>query len=175
MQENAEYSASLCLRCAHKLAMHKKQRRNGVNMLKEFKKFALRGNVFDLAVGIIIGGAFTTIVNSLVNDIVMPIFSIFTKRIDFSNRFIALDGKHYNTLEQAQEKTATINYGMFLSGVLNFIIMAFVVFLMVRAINKLKRPEPVITPETRKCPYCLSDIPVQATRCPFCTSQVEEK
>ncbi len=144
-------------------------------MLKEFKKFALRGNMIDLAVGIIIGGAFTGIVNSLVNDIIMPILSIFTKNIDFTNLFISLDGVKYDTIEAAKAaKAATINYGTFLSGVLNFLIMAFVVFLMVRWINKLKRPEPQATPTTKKCHYCLSDININASKCPYCTSDVSE-
>ena len=127
-------------------------------MLKEFKKFALRGNMVDLAVGIIIGGAFTGIVNSFVNNIIMPLLSVFTNKINFSNLFIALDGKHYDSLELAQKaKVATINYGQFLTGVIDFIIMAFVVFLIVQWLNKLrKKEEPVVT--TKKCPYCMSDI-----------------
>ncbi len=141
-------------------------------MLKEFKKFALRGNMIDLAVGIIIGGAFSSIVNSLVNDIIMPILSLFTKNIDFANWFIALDGNQYKTLAEAQEKTATVNYGLFISGVINFIIMAFVVFLLVKWINKLKKPEPAAAPSTKKCPYCLTDINLNATKCPSCTSEV---
>jgi large conductance mechanosensitive channel len=144
-------------------------------MLKEFKKFALKGNMIDLAVGIIIGGAFSSIVNSLVNDIIMPVLGLFTNSIDFTNWFIALDGESYATLEAAQaEGAATINYGLFLSGVLNFIIMAFVVFLLVRWINKLKKPEPVAAPSTKKCPYCLTDINMDATRCPNCTSEVPQ-
>jgi large conductance mechanosensitive channel len=146
------------------------------SMLKEFKKFALRGNMIDLAVGIIIGGAFTGIVNSLVNDIVMPLLSILTRNIDFTELFISLDGKHYESLEAAKiAKAATLNYGTFLSGILNFIIMAFVVFLMVRWINKLKKPELEATPTTKKCQYCLSDININATKCPHCTSDVTEK
>jgi len=142
-------------------------------MLKEFKKFALRGNMIDLAVGIIIGGAFSSIVNSLVNDIIMPILSLFTKSIDFTNWFFSLDGIHYDTLAEAQEKgAATVNYGVFISGVLNFVIMAFVVFLLVRWINKLKKPEPAAAPTTKKCPYCFTDIHLDATKCPNCTSEV---
>lgn len=144
-------------------------------MLKEFKKFALRGNMIDLAVGIIIGGAFSGIVNSLVNDIVMPLLSLLTKRIDFTNLFIALNGKHYDTLELAKaDGAATVNYGVFISGVLNFIIMAFVVFLMVRWINKLKRPEQAAALTTKSCPYCLSDININATKCPQCTADIEK-
>lgn len=145
------------------------------DILKEFKKFALRGNMIDLAVGIIIGGAFTSIVNSLVNDIIMPILSLFTKNIDFSNLFIALNGQHYETLAEAQSKgVATVNYGTFLSGLLNFIIMAFVVFLIVKWLNKLKRPEPVAAPTTKKCPYCLTDINMNASKCPNCTSDIND-
>lgn len=145
-------------------------------MLKEFKKFALRGNMIDLAVGIIIGGAFSGIVNSLVNDIVMPLFSLLTRNIDFTNLFISLDGEHYDTLELAKSAGApTVNYGVFISGVLNFIIMAFIVFLMVRWINKLKKPEPVSAPTTKACPYCFTDINIKATKCPHCTSEVAEE
>ena len=142
-------------------------------MLREFKKFAFRGNMIDLAVGIIIGGAFSSIVNSLVNDIVMPILGVFTQGIDFSNWFLSLDGKHYDTIQKAQEAgAATINYGTFISGVLNFIIMAFVVFLLVKWVNKLKKPEPVAAPSTKKCPHCFNDININASRCPHCTSDL---
>ncbi len=141
-------------------------------MLKEFKKFALRGNMIDLAVGIIIGGAFSGIVNSLVNDIVMPILSLFTKNINFTDWFIALDGEDYGTLAAAKaEGAATINYGVFISGLLNFIIMAFVVFLIVRWINKLRKPEQAPA-TTKKCPRCFSDINIEATKCPSCTADI---
>lgn len=145
-------------------------------MLKEFKKFALRGNMIDLAVGIIIGGAFNAIVNSLVNDIVMPLLSVFTKKIDFTNLFIALDGGTYETLEEAKSLgVSTLNYGLFLSGVLNFLIMAFVVFLMVRWINKLRKPEVAAAPTTKKCPHCMSDIHKDATKCPHCTGNIDKE
>lgn len=144
-------------------------------MLKEFKKFALKGNMIDLAVGIIIGGAFSGIVNSMVNDIIMPLLSLLTKDINFTDLFISLNGTHYDTLELAKaEGAATLNYGVFISGVLNFLIMAFVVFLMVRWINKLKRPEPVGAPTTKKCPHCFSDVNIKATKCAFCTSDIVE-
>jgi len=144
-------------------------------MLKEFKKFALRGNMIDLAVGIIIGGAFTSIVNSLVNDIIMPILSIFTRNIDFTNLFIPLDGKDYETLEAAKAAgAATISYGAFITGVLNFLIMSFVVFLLVRWINKFKKPEPTVT-TTKQCPYCFTDINIKATKCPHCTADIKEQ
>ncbi|MBZ2175487.1 large conductance mechanosensitive channel protein MscL [Schnuerera sp. xch1] len=144
-------------------------------MLKEFKNFALKGNMIDMAVGIIIGGAFNGIVNSLVNDIVMPILSIFTKRIDFSKLFIALDGKKYATIEAAQKaNVATLNYGTFISGVLNFLIMAFVVFIIIKWINKLRKPAPVAEPTTKKCPYCYSEVHIDATKCPHCISDLTE-
>ena len=146
-------------------------------MLKEFKKFALRGNVMDMAVGVIIGGAFNSLVSSLVNDVIMPILSLFTGKLDFSNWFIALDGKHYDTLALAQEAgVATVNFGTFISGVLNFIIMAFVVFLIVKGMNSLKKeetPAPA-APTTKKCPHCMSEIDIKATRCPHCTSELSE-
>lgn len=144
-------------------------------MLKEFKKFALRGNMMDLAVGVIIGGAFNSLVTSLVNDIIMPFLSLFTGKLDFSNWFIALDGKKYETLAMAQEAgVATVNFGTFLSGILNFIIMAFVVFLIVKGMNSLKKEEAPAAPTTKKCPHCMSVIDIKATRCPHCTSELDE-
>lgn len=144
-------------------------------MLTEFKKFALRGNMIDLAVGVIIGGAFNSIVTSLVNDIIMPILSVFTGKLDFTNYFFALDGEKYAKLADAQAAgTATINYGAFITGVINFIIMAFVVFIIVRQINKLRdKNAPVVEPTTKKCPHCMSEINKNAIRCAFCTSEVE--
>lgn len=145
--------------------------------MAEFKKFALKGNMIDLAVGVIIGGAFNSLVSSLVNDIIMPALSIFTGKMDFANWFLALDGNTYETIEAAKEAgVATINYGNFISGIINFIIMAFVVFMMVRAINKLKKDEPAApaAPTTKKCPFCKTDIPLEATKCPHCTSTLEE-
>jgi len=154
-----------------------KVKKEGVGMLKEFKKFALKGNMIDLAVGIIIGGAFSSIVNSLVNDIIMPIFSLITKNIDFTDWFFALNGKTYATLQQAKDDgAATINYGLFLSGVLNFLIMSFVVFLIVRWINKIKKPDtPAPAPATKKCPYCQTDIHQQAIKCPHCTADLNQQ
>ena len=145
-------------------------------MLKEFKKFIMRGNMIDLAVGVIIGGAFNALVTSLVNDVFMPVISIFTGAIDFNNWFISLDGNSYATLAAAQEAgAATINYGSFISGIINFVIMAFVVFLVVKAINKLHVEKPAEeVPVTKKCPYCQSEISLEATRCPHCTSVLEE-
>lgn len=144
-------------------------------MFKEFKKFALRGNMIDLAVGVIIGGAFNGIVTSLVNDIIMPILSIFTGNLDFSNWFFAVNGETYATIAAAQKDgVATINYGVFITGILNFLIMAFVIFIIVRQMNKLREKNaPVVEPTTKKCPHCLSDINIKATKCPYCTSEVE--
>ncbi len=147
--------------------------------IAEFKKFIMRGNVIDLAVGVIIGGAFQSIVKSLVDDIFMPIISLATKGIDFSNWFIALDGNKYGTLAQAQEAgAAVISYGNFISAVINFIIMAFIIFLFVKAINtlaeKTKKAEEPAAPTTKKCPYCMSEIDIEATKCPHCTSSLEE-
>ena len=142
-------------------------------MLKEFKKFIMRGNVMDMAVGVIIGGAFQAIVNSLVNDIVMPLIGILTGGLDFSSLFIALDGNTYETLAAAQEAgAATLNYGTFISAIINFLIMAFVIFMVVKGINKMHKPEEA--PKTTKvCPYCKSEISKDATKCPHCTSDLE--
>ena len=119
---------------------------------KEFRDFAVKGNMMDLAVGMIVGTAFTGIVKSLVDDIFMPVISIFTGKLDFTNWFIALDGKEYATLELAKEAgAATLNYGNFISGLINFIIMALVVFMIVKALNKLKKEEPKAAPTTKKC------------------------
>ena len=144
-------------------------------MLKEFKEFAIKGNMIDLAVGVIIGGAFNAIVTALVNDIIMPVLSLFTGKLDFTNLFIALDGGDYSTLAEAQELgVATINYGSFITGIINFIIMAFVVFIIVRSINKVRRKEEPVKPVTVKnCPYCYTDIHIDASRCPNCTSELE--
>jgi large conductance mechanosensitive channel len=143
-------------------------------MLSEFKAFISRGNVLDLAVGVIIGAAFGKIVTSLVNDVVMPPIGMIIGQIDFKNLFVPLNGQHYASLADAQKAAApTINYGVFLNTVLEFLIVAFVIFLMVRQINRLKTPAPTPpTPEARDCPFCLSRIPLKATRCPQCTSDV---
>lgn len=148
-------------------------------MLKEFKEFAIKGNMLDMAVGVIIGGAFSGLVTSLVNSVVMPLLSVFTGKLDFSQLFIAMDGNHYATLADAEAAGASVvAYGSFISQVLNFVIMAFVVFLFVRMINKLrssgkKEEAPAPAPTTKKCPYCASEIAIEATRCPHCTSELE--
>ena len=146
--------------------------------LKEFKEFISKGNVIDLAVGVIIGGAFSGIVTSLVTNIVTPLISILTGRIAFADLFIALDGKEYATLEAATEAGAsTVNYGLFIEGVINFLVTAFVIFLMVRFINKIRNrnKEEVVeaAPTTKVCPFCKSEIAIDATRCAHCTSEVE--
>ena len=145
-----------------------------MSMAKEFREFAARGNVVDLAVGVILGAAFGKIITSLVNDIVMPPIGMAIGRIDFKNLYISLNGQRYASLADAQKAgIATINYGVFLNTVLEFLIVAFVIFLMVRQINRLKTPEPSApTPEARDCPFCLSRVPIKATRCPHCTSEI---
>jgi large conductance mechanosensitive channel len=145
-------------------------------MWKDFKEFAMRGNVIDLAVGIIIGAAFNNIVNSLVNDIVMPPIGLLLQGVDFTNLFITLSGEEYETLAAAQEAgAATINYGVFINTLLNFLIVAFVVFLLVSYINKIRRQEedaPEVEPTTKECPVCFTVIPIKAHRCPNCTSEL---
>jgi large conductance mechanosensitive channel len=150
-------------------------------MLKEFKEFAMRGNVVDMAVGIIIGGAFGTIVKSLVSDVLMPPLGLLMGGIDFSNFFLVLkDGAKaaapYAALTDAQAAGAvTINYGVFINTVISFLIVAFAVFLLIKGINNLHRKEQAAPPEvtTRECPFCLSTIAIKATRCPNCTSEVK--
>ena len=143
-------------------------------MLKEFKEFAMRGNVVDLAIGVIIGGAFGKIVSSLVNDVIMPPIGLVLGNVDFSNLFFNLSGGSYATLADAQTAGAvTINYGMFLNTVIDFLIVAFVIFLLIRQVNKLQKPALESEPTTRDCPFCLSAIPLKATRCPQCTSEIK--
>ena len=147
-------------------------------MFKEFKAFALRGNVLDLAVGIIIGGAFGTIVKSLVDDVIMPPVGLALGDVDFSNLFVLLKpgaklAPPYATVEQAHAAGAvTVNYGQFINNVITFIIVAFAVFLIVRAANRLKPQDASAAPTTKDCPYCRMAIPVGATRCPHCTTEL---
>ena len=145
-------------------------------MFAEFREFAMKGSVIDLAVGIVIGAAFTSIVNSFVEDILMPPIGMLLGNVDFSNLFISLDGSSYPSLSAAQEAgAATLNYGLFINNVINFLIVAFAIFLIVRQVNRMKgqlapkKEEPVTTKE---CPYCRSTISIEATRCPFCTSEL---
>ena len=144
-------------------------------MFKEFREFIRRGSVLDLAVGIIIGAAFTGIVNSLVKDIVMPPIGLILGEVDFSNLYINLSRTAYDSLAAAQAAgAATINYGLFANALINFLIVAFVVFLVVKSFNRMKRaevPEPA-APTTKKCTFCMSEIAIEASRCPHCTSQL---
>jgi large conductance mechanosensitive channel len=144
-------------------------------MLKEFKEFAMRGNVLDMAVGIIIGAAFGKIITSFVSDILMPPIGLLLGKVDFSGLFINISGQTYATLAEAKKAgAATLNYGLFLNTVLDFLIVAFAIFLLIRQVNKLQRqPEPApVEPTTKDCPYCLSAVPLKAIRCGHCTSQI---
>lgn len=143
-------------------------------MFKEFKEFALKGNVIDLAVGVIIGGAFGKIVSSLVDDVIMPPIGKMMGGLDFKSLFINLSDIPYATIADAKKAGApTINYGIFANTVIDFVILAFVIFLMVRKINSLKRAEAPAPVTTKACPFCLSDIPLKAKRCPHCTSAID--
>jgi len=140
-------------------------------MLSEFKKFIMRGNVLDLAVGVIIGGAFGKIVASLVADMLMPVLGLALGKIDFSSLFIALNGESYANLAAAKAaKAPTLNYGVFINTVIEFLIIAFAIFLVVKAANRFQKPEPVAAPTTKDCPQCCTAIPLAAKRCPACTS-----
>lgn len=142
-------------------------------MIKEFKEFAMRGNVLDMAVGIIIGAAFGQIVTSFVQDVLMPPIGRLLGKADFSNLFVNLSGTHYDTIAAAKAAgAATLNYGLFLNTIINFLIVAFAVFLLVRQVNRLAPKPPPPPPATRDCPYCLSAIPIQATKCAHCTSEL---
>lgn len=156
-------------------------------IIGEFKEFIMRGNVIDLAVGVIIGGAFQAIVNSMVNDIIMPVISLATKGMDFANKFIILSklpegAEAPATLAAAQEQgLATLSYGSFITAVINFLIMAVIIFFMVKGINKIstlgkkKEEEVPEEPTTKTCPFCKSEIAVDATKCPHCTSDIPEE
>ena len=142
-------------------------------MLKEFREFAMKGNVLDMAIGIIIGGAFGKIVTSVVSDILMPPIGLLMGKVDFSSLFINLSGQPQPSLTAAKAAGApTINYGVFFQTILDFVIVAFVIFVLVKQINRLKR-EPPASPTTKDCPYCLSTIPIRATRCGHCTSDLK--
>ena len=153
-------------------------------LMDDFKKFAVQGNMLDMAVGMIIGAAFKDIVNSVVNDLIMPVVSMFTGKVDFANMFIALDGNAYATLEDAKAATSVIAYGQFVTQVINFVILAFVIFMMVKGVNKLRTaaekpaeapaPAAPAEPTEKTCPFCQSTISIKATRCPHCTSELTE-
>ena len=147
-------------------------------MWEEFKNFAMKGNVLDLAIGVVIGGAFGKIVTSLVDDIIMPIFGSLVGKVDFSNLYINLSGTNFNSLKEAKAAgAATINYGLFLNNIINFLIIAFSIFIVIRQANKfrdfaiIKKKEEA--PTSKKCKYCFTEIDIKATRCPNCTSILE--
>ncbi len=148
-------------------------------MLKEFKEFAMRGNVLDMAIGVIIGAAFGKIVTSLVNDIIMPPIGKLMGGMDFANLFVTLNGATYASLAEAQAAGApTINYGVFISTVIDFIIIAFVIFMIVKQVNRLKKqpqPAPTEAPTTMECPFCVTTISVRAVKCPNCSSDLSAK
>lgn len=149
--------------------------------MDEYKSFAMKGNILDLAIGVVIGSAFTNIVNTLVSSTIMPVISLFTNKVDLSTLFIALNGKFYNTIAEAKATGAIVlEYGALLNAMLNFFIISFTLFLIVRYLNKVKAKtnlkdaeEKVAT--TKECPYCLSLVPIKAQKCAFCTSDLEEK
>ncbi len=145
-------------------------------MLKEFKEFVLRGSVLDLAVAVIIGGAFGRIVTSLVNDVLMPPIGLLVGKVDFGSLYLNLSGETYATLAEAQKAGAPIiKYGMFINAAIDFVIIAFVIFLMIRVANRLqfKKTEAPAAPTTKECPFCLSVIPIKATRCAHCTAELK--
>jgi large conductance mechanosensitive channel len=143
-------------------------------MLKEFKEFIAKGNVIDLAVGLVIGAAFGKIITSLVNDIVMPPIGMLLGGVDFANLFVTLKGAHFDTLKAAKEGGAvTVNYGAFINTCIEFLIVAFVIFLVIKAINRMKREPAELPPTMKSCAYCCSSIAVEATRCPQCTSELK--
>jgi large conductance mechanosensitive channel len=147
-----------------------------MSMLKEFREFVMRGNVLDLAVGIIIGAAFGKIVSSFVNDILMPPIGLLLAKVDFSNLFLNLSGTPYASLAEAKAAgAATLNYGLFLNAVIDFLIVSFAIFLLIQQANRLKRQLEAApaAPTTKECPYCLSTVPLKATRCAACTSELK--
>jgi large conductance mechanosensitive channel len=142
-------------------------------MLKEFRDFAIKGNVIDLAIAVIMGIAFGAIISSLVNDMIMPIIGYALGGVNFNDLFISLSGTAYASLAAAKAAGApTINYGVFINTIINFIIVAFVLFLLVRSINRLKKAPAPVAPNTKDCPFCFTQIPIPATRCPNCTSEL---
>lgn len=156
--------------------LEQKTRKKAKGFLKEFKEFATKGNVVDMAVGVMVGTAFTKIVNSLVNDVITPSLSLLTGQVDFSSLFVALDGNTYATAQEAATAGATvINYGQFITNIVDFLMIALCLFIILKVAFKFKRkkedpPKPITT---KKCPYCLNEIPLEATRCGHCTSEIE--
>ena len=143
-------------------------------MLKEFKEFAMRGNVMDMAIGIIIGAAFGKIVSSFVSDVLMPPLGLLMGNSDFSNKFLTLKGDSFATLDAAKEAGAvTMNYGLFLNTIIDFVIIAFAIFIIIKQINRMKKKPEAAPPNTKECPYCLAAIPIKASRCGHCTSELK--
>ncbi len=143
-------------------------------MWKQFKEFIMRGNVLDLAVAVVIAAAFGKVVTSFVSDILMPPIGLILGKVDFSNLFVTLSGKSFTSLAEAKAAgAATLNYGIFLNTIIDFLIVAFAIFLVVRAANRLQKPAAAAPPSTKECPYCASAIALKATRCPQCTSQLQ--
>jgi large conductance mechanosensitive channel len=148
-------------------------------IIKEFKEFAMKGNMVDLAIGVIVGGAFGKVVTSIVNDIIMPPIGLLLGKVDFKELFISLNGKHYDTIADAKLDNAapTLNYGMFINTLLDFLIVSFVIFITVKQLNRFRKKQeekPDPKKETKECPECLSDIPKEAARCKFCTAKLDE-
>lgn len=145
-------------------------------MIKEFREFAVKGSAMDMAVGIIIGAAFGTVVKSLVDDVIMPPIGLLLGKVDFSNLFLNLSGGDYTSVAAAREAgAATLNYGLFINNVISFVIVAFAVFLLVKTLNHLRREESVEEEATvKECPFCHTEIPLAAVRCPHCTSELAE-
>src|ERR1035437_3520219 len=145
-----------------------------MKVLKEFREFAMRGNVLDMAIGIIIGTAFGKIITSLVNDILMPPIGVLLGKMDFASLFVSISSQHYQRLADAKAAgAATINYGLFLNTIIDFVVVAFIIFLLIRQVNRFKKKEEPAVPVTKDCPYCLSAVSVKATRCPHCTSELK--
>jgi len=143
-------------------------------MLKEFKSFAMKGNVIDLATGVIIGAAFGKIVSSLVNDIIMPVLSLITGKLDIAKLFIALDGKVYDSIEIAKAANiATLNYGLFISNIIDFLLIAFSIFIIIKQLDRFKPKPAAALPATKTCQYCQSSIHIKAVKCPHCASNIE--
>ena len=142
-------------------------------MLKEFREFVMRGNVLDLAVAVIIGGAFGKIVASFVEDVLMPPIGLALGNVDFSNLFLNLSGKDYPSVAVAKAAgAATLNYGLFLNHVINFLIIAFAIFVLIKQVKRFQKPAPAPAPTTKECPYCLSGVPLKASKCAHCTSEI---
>ena len=143
-------------------------------MVKEFKEFIMRGNVVDLAIAVVIGAAFGKIVTSFVEDMLMPPIGLVLGSVDFSNLFINLSGKDYPSVAAAKAAgAATLNYGIFFNNMLNFLIIAFAIFLLIKQINRMQKPAPAAAPTTKDCPHCLSAVPLKATKCGHCTSELK--